>query len=1743
MKRKIGSFLLALFMTISLLPGMTAKADGDTQVVVDDPVSGFRYVAGTGSIRGIYDKSKIVNGVLSIPQVINSHEVSDIQGFDGMGEIASVTIPNTVKSIGPGAFKNCINLTEITLDAATTLDSITSEAFEGCVKLAAINLPDSLTGIGDHAFDGCSALSSVTFGSNPHLSSIEEYAFQNCTTLSSISLPESMTALRYTGIFNGCMGLLSVSLPTSLTEIAQNSFSGCTGLTQIEIPANVTGIGTYAFSDCSNLQTITFSGTSKLAKIWNGAFSGCKQLKSITIPPSVTSITANTFLGCESLTSVTIPATVTSIDTTGLFRGCIALASVSLPETATNSIGKQAFSGCRKLASIALPDSVFTIEQEAFAECPKLSSVTFGTKVTSIGKWAFTNCDSLENITIPKSVTTIGDLAFSTCDILASIGFEAASALNTIGADAFNGCKALSAITLPAGLKTIGDSTFNGCASLKNVNIPEGVTVIGNWAFAFCDTLTDITVSPGNAVFASQDGVLLNKTETTVIQYPENNAATAYTVPATVTTIGKGAFSSCNFLESVTLPASVTSVSQYAFYDFPKLKSVAFRSKTTTISAGAFSKCANLTIHGETGSTAQTYATSNSIPFVADTSGGVCQIGSVSYDSLGAALAASISGDTITLLDDITYSSQITLNNKTLTVATNAHTLTIDTTSDAAVRVEQGGVLNLDTTGGGAVNAAGKLYGVCSVNGGTATVSSAVATGAAGTPGYGIWANGAGSVTVTGSVSGDTGANVSGGGHIVIGGNITYRNEGVYATGAGSTVTATSSVSVVNSVSGNTATGVDAENGATISVGGNITATNCGAQAKTGSTITVTGNVYGKTVGADATGNGSTVTIGGVLTTGGTYIYIGGTAKAELTSRTLPTTKTDYFTYNDTPVSTAAVWVKIPNLTVAAATVSDITASGAKLSGGITAGGSAAIEWGFVYSAAANPTTGNSKVDVTGSSTDKTAFNTTLTGLTAGSTYHVRAYAVNDAGTVYGADNSFVVLSTVEYVCSIGTTSYETLGEALTAVTTGQTITLLKDISYSGSIVVSGKSVVFALNSHTLTVTNPSGTALEVGLGGSVQYTGSGAFHCIGSGGSLDKNGNAVSGLGVYAHDGGVAQVTHASASLYDACYAVVGGTITVNGNVAGGTDGYGAIASDSGKITVTGDASGTMGGARAGWSNNTTDAYRSVVTVAGNATGTSAESTGVGAVDNGKVVVGKNVSGGKYGVYASCAGECSEAVIGGNVTATAADGVGVYADNLVLVTVDGTISGNSYIVLIGSAPYGSDFYTTLTGVYTERTIPTTKTGYITYSAANSYGHTDANPFYVTVWVKDTSGGGTGSTGTSGGSSSAAYAASVTGGGTLSLAVDQTKHAATATLTSKNAEAYFENGKTVITLPTIAGINSYKLELPAAALSGTGGAGALTVSTGAGSLVVLEDMLSILPDITGKTADIVIGKGDASSLTTAEKAAIGDRPIVQLTLMLDGVQIAWNNPGAPVTVTIPYTPTTEELENPGSIVIWYLDGSGTPVCVPNGHYDAATGAVTFSATHFSQYAIGYNVVRFNDVASGAWYADAVTFLAARGVTTGTTDTTFSPEATLTRGQFIVMLMRAYGISPDVTVTDNFADAGSTYYTNYLGAAKRQGISNGIGSNLFAPEQAITRQEMFTMLYNALKTIGALPSGRSGMTLADYADNSGIASWAKEAVTLLVETGKISGSGGMLSPAANSTRAEMAQALYNLLMKA
>ncbi len=334
---------------------------------------------------------------------------------------------------------------------------------------------------------------------------------------------------------------------------------------------------------------------------------------------------------------------------------------------------------------------------------------------------------------------------------------------------------------------------------------------------------------------------------------------------------------------------------------------------------------------------------------------------------------------------------------------------------------------------------------------------------------------------------------------------------------------------------------------------------------------------------------------------------------------------------------------------------------------------------------------------------------------------------------------------------------------------------------------------------------------------------------------------------------------------------------------------------------------------------------------------------------------------------------------------------------------------------------------------------------------------------------------------------------------------------------------------------------SAAIQIPAASFNSAASAtdASLSITTG---IATLSFDSKAVDSISGAAASgdvkISITAVDGSALSQEAKSLVGDRPVYDFSVTAGGSTVS-SFGGGSVTVGIPYTPL--EGEDPNAIVVYYIDGAGSLKYV-QGAYNAATGKVEFTASHFSKYAVGYNKLSFTDVADGAWYCKAVTFISARGITTGTSAGVFSPEQTLSRAQFIVMLMRACGISPDETPSNNFADAGKDYYTNYLSAAKRLGIASGIGDNRFGPELEISRQDMFTLIYRTLGKLGMLPESASARTLSDFRDAGQISDYALTAVRALVESGKISGSGGLIDPFGKSTRAEMAQIIYNLLSK-
>ena len=575
--------------------------------------------------------------------------------------LTSITIPNTVTSIGSRAFADCNTLTSITIPAGVT--RIEDWTFSECSGLTSVTIPAGVTSIGSGAFSGCGqtwdpslpgGLESITIPDS--VTSIGDWAFSRCNRLTSITIPAGVTRIGdYT--FSYCTALQNVIIPHGVTSIGEGAFS-CgdygwgdetpVGLVSVTIPDTVTSIGNQAFSACNRLVSVAIPDS--VISIGNSAFHGCRSLTSVEVPDSVTSIGYYAFARCTGMTSVTISAGITSI-TVGLFSNCTALESVIIPHGVT-SIGDEAFS-CGEsweeggppagLAAISIPDSVTRIGNSAFRGCNRLASLSISERVISIGQTAFLNCSSLTSINIPASVTSIGVFAFSGCSSLASISVATSNpsycssdgalydkpqtlliqcpagmrgayvipeGVTSIGDQAFSHCSGLNAVTIPDSVTQIGYWAFWGCSGLATMEIAAGVTSIGESAFHACSGLTSISVDPANPNFMSINGVVFNRDRTSLIQFPLGRIG-AYAVPVGVTGIGYEAFAGCSGLTQVTIPASVTGIGSSAFWACSTLNSAVFAGNAPSMGWDVFGgTSADFTVyffHGRTGFTTPTW--------------------------------------------------------------------------------------------------------------------------------------------------------------------------------------------------------------------------------------------------------------------------------------------------------------------------------------------------------------------------------------------------------------------------------------------------------------------------------------------------------------------------------------------------------------------------------------------------------------------------------------------------------------------------------------------------------------------------------------------------------------------------------------------------------------------------------------------------------------------------------------------------------------------------------------------------------------------------------------------------------------------------------------------------------------------------------------------------------------------------------------------------------------------------------
>ena len=228
----------------------------------------------------------------AIKTVVIPDSVTNIgsDAFKECNNLTSIEIPGSVTSIGDGAFSNCpitkatistlaishINKSNLKEVLITSGENIPDSAFSGCGSLTSITILDSVTSIGSAAFVNCSSLTSITIPDS--VTSIGACAFGGCSSLTSITIPDSVTSIGIDA-FTSCSSLTSITIPDSVTSIGDGAFSFCRSLTSITIPDSVTSIGVSAFYYCSNLTSVTIPNS--ITNIGSSAFSGCDSLTSI----------------------------------------------------------------------------------------------------------------------------------------------------------------------------------------------------------------------------------------------------------------------------------------------------------------------------------------------------------------------------------------------------------------------------------------------------------------------------------------------------------------------------------------------------------------------------------------------------------------------------------------------------------------------------------------------------------------------------------------------------------------------------------------------------------------------------------------------------------------------------------------------------------------------------------------------------------------------------------------------------------------------------------------------------------------------------------------------------------------------------------------------------------------------------------------------------------------------------------------------------------------------------------------------------------------------------------------------------------------------------------------------------------------------------------------------------------------------------------------------------------------------
>lgn len=410
--------------------------------------------------------------------------------------VERVSLPVGLQSIGKAAFFNCMHLTDLQLPEG--LITIEGSAFSGCTVLKELTLPGSLKHVGEKVFggsnieivhveEGITELAPVMFADCPltqvdlpnTLTTIQDAAFYNCTKLKEITLPNSVTQLGE-GVFQGCSSLSQVRLSENLKTLPTSTFDGCTALTEFDF-AGITEIGSEAFQN-TGIQILDLPTTVKTLGESAFAHSALQEIWSLG--------------GVETLpTDVFAYTQIQTFD---------------IPQELYIAPGAFEYSALQKVATGI---DVTEINDGAFRNCRKLTSVELNEDVTRIGDNAFSACTALTSIDFPESLVSIGDYAFYTSGLTSLV---VPNTVQQMGRMAFAG-SALTEVSVVSGVKTLGDYAFAGCHA--TFRLPMSLTEMGKYPLGFTASESDGNVT----VFKMEDVTIIAPAASESIRYAKEN--------------------------------------------------------------------------------------------------------------------------------------------------------------------------------------------------------------------------------------------------------------------------------------------------------------------------------------------------------------------------------------------------------------------------------------------------------------------------------------------------------------------------------------------------------------------------------------------------------------------------------------------------------------------------------------------------------------------------------------------------------------------------------------------------------------------------------------------------------------------------------------------------------------------------------------------------------------------------------------------------------------------------------------------------------------------------------------------------------------------------------------------------------------------------------------------------------------------------------------------------------------------